>query len=206
MPTSNYEYNVFINCPFDDQYHSLFEAIVFAVQDCGFIARCALEVSDSSQVRIDKIFRIISECKYGIHDISRTELDSTHQLPRFNMPLELGLFLGAKRFGSSNQKRKMCLVLDIDQYRYQKFCSDIAGQDISAHIGDPNQAIRLVRDWLNDSVSNVMIPSGSNIADRYQLFKDDLPIYIETFKKIKQELTFIDLRNLVIAWLEDNSW
>jgi hypothetical protein len=206
MPASKYEHNVFINCPFDDQYRSLFEAIVFAVQDCGFIARCAREVSDSSQVRIDKIYQIISECKYGIHDISRTELDSTHQLPRFNMPLELGLFLGAKRFGGRNQKHKLCLVLDRDQFRYQKFCSDIAGQDISAHDGDLNKAIRLVRDWLNDSVSNVMIPSGSNIAKRYHLFEGDLPLYIETFKKIREELTFIDFRNLIIDWLEDNSW
>jgi hypothetical protein len=206
MPASNYEYNVFINCPFDDLYRPMFEAIVFTVQDCGFIARCAREVSDSSQVRIDKIFRIVSECKYGIHDISRTELDNTHGLPRFNMPLELGIFLGAKRFGSRNQKNKMCLVLDREEYRYQKFCSDIAGQDISAHTSDPDKAILLVRDWLNDSVFNEMIPSGSRIADRYHLFEDDLPLYSETFKKVQKELTFIDFRNLVIAWLEDNSW
>jgi hypothetical protein len=206
MPSSNYDYNVFINCPFDNPYRPLFEAIVFTVQDCGFIARCALEVSDSSQVRIDKIFQVISECKYGIHDISRTDLDNTHRLPRFNMPLELGIFLGAKRFGTRNQKHKLCLVLDQEQYRYQKFCSDIAGQDISAHNGDPDKAIRLVRDWLNDSISDEMIPSGSKIANRYHLFEDDLPLYSETFKKIQQELTFIDFRNLVIAWLEDNSW
>ena len=184
----------------------MFEAIVFTVQDCGFIARCAREVSDSSQVRIDKIFRIVSECKYGIHDISRTELDNTHGLPRFNMPLELGIFLGAKRFGNRHQQNKVCLVLDREEYRYQRFCSDIAGQDISAHGGDSDKAILLVRDWLNDSVVNEMIPSGSRIADRYRLFEDDLPLYSETFKKVQKELTFIDFRNLVIAWLEDNGW
>src|SRR5262249_5963635 len=30
-------------------------------------------------------------CKYGIHDISRTEVTSASGLPRFNMPLELGV-------------------------------------------------------------------------------------------------------------------
>jgi hypothetical protein len=94
MAASAYEYSVFINCPFDGQYRSLFEAIVFTVQDCGCIARCALEVSDASQVRIEKIFKMISQCKFGIHDISLTELDPSHHLPRFNMPLELGMFLG----------------------------------------------------------------------------------------------------------------
>ena len=46
----------------------------------------------------------------------------------------------------------------------------------------------LVRDWLNDSVSNEMIPSGSRIADRYHLFEDDLPLYSETFKKVQRNL------------------
>lgn len=203
MSASDYENNVFINCPFDDQYRSLFEAIVFTVQDCGFFARCAREVSDSSQVRIEKIFKIISQCRYGIHDISHVELDTPHNLPRFNMPLELGVFLGAKRFGSPNQKRKSCLILDRDQHRYQQFCSDIRGQDISAHNGAPETAIRLVRDWLNDSVpdAGVMIPSGSNIAKRYHLFDSELPVFSQSFKKIPEELTFIDFRNLVIAWL-----
>ena len=88
--------DVFINCPFDSAYRPLFEAAVFATFDCGFHPRCSLEIEDSSQVRIEKINRIIQQSRLAIHDISRTELDSTFQLPRFNMPLELGIFLGAK--------------------------------------------------------------------------------------------------------------
>ena len=42
MPTSVYSDHVFINCPFDDQYKPLFNAIVFAIHDCGFVARCWL--------------------------------------------------------------------------------------------------------------------------------------------------------------------
>ena len=99
--------NVFINCPFDTDYKALFYAIVFTVHDCGFVARCALEEGDASQVRIDKIYSIIAECRYGIHDISRTELDENFGLPRFNMPLELGIFLGAKKFGTGEQKKNV---------------------------------------------------------------------------------------------------
>lgn len=43
------------------------------------------------------------------------------------MPLELGTFLGAKHFGSEIQKKKTCLILDKEKFRYQKFISDIAG-------------------------------------------------------------------------------
>src|SRR5215212_5243999 len=129
MPDLQYEHGVFVNCPFDDAYRPLFEAVVFALHDCGYVAHSALEVTDASQVRIDKIGVLIAGCRFGLHDISRTELDATTGLPRFNMPLELGLFLGAKRFGTGKQKRKNGLIMDVDRYRYQKFISDIAGQD-----------------------------------------------------------------------------
>ncbi|UCH97716.1 MAG: hypothetical protein JSV88_12935 [Candidatus Aminicenantes bacterium] len=105
----SYTENVFINCPFDGSYLPVFHAIIFTVSDCGYSPRCSMEIEDSSEVRIDKIAKIISECKYGIHDISRTDLDKNTNLPRFNMPLELGMFLGAKRFGDDEQRKKVCL-------------------------------------------------------------------------------------------------
>lgn len=64
-----------------------------------------LEINDAGDQRIDKINNIIKECKIGIHDISRTELDDHSNLPRFNMPLELGLFLGAKNSVLQKSKR-----------------------------------------------------------------------------------------------------
>lgn len=100
---------------------------------CGFIAQSALELSDGSQVRIDKIYQLIGECRFGVHDLSMTSLDPVTQLPRFNMPLELGIFLGTKRFGSASYRQKRCLVLVEQQYAHQKYCSDIAGQELWSH-------------------------------------------------------------------------
>jgi hypothetical protein len=85
---------------------------VFTVFYSGYIPRCALEIYNSGQVRIEKIFKLIENCQLGIHDISRTELDVESKLPRFNMPLELGMFLGAQRFGAGRHKNKNCLILD----------------------------------------------------------------------------------------------
>ena len=53
------EDSAFVNCPFDEEYEELFDAILFAVHDCGFVARCALEASDSGEARTDKILAII---------------------------------------------------------------------------------------------------------------------------------------------------
>src|ERR687894_3002092 len=181
MPSSTYNVNVFLNCPFDKTYKPLFDAIVFAVFDCLFVARCALEEDDGSQIRVQKIFDIISQCRLSIHDLSRVEIDKSTKLPRFNMPLELGAFLGAKHFGRGTQKKKACLILDSEKYRYQKFISDIAGQDIKAHENNPKVVIRVARDWLR-TYSQVSIPSGSVIWSRYQLFESDLPLLCQELK------------------------
>src|SRR3989304_4839701 len=69
---------VFLDCPFDDDYRQLFQALLFTIHDCGFRARCALEVEDSGDTRIERLYRIIEQCEHGIHDISRTELDPVH--------------------------------------------------------------------------------------------------------------------------------
>lgn len=86
----------------------------------AFFPRRALEVDDSSQVRIEKITGMIRGCRLSIHDISRIEVDGDPPLPRFNMPLELGIFMGAKAFGSREQKKKAGVVLDTERYRYQR--------------------------------------------------------------------------------------
>jgi hypothetical protein len=129
--------DVFINCPFDSSYRPMFDAIVFSVYDLGFVARCALEEDDAGESRLSKIERIIEECRFGINDFSAIALDALTALPRFNMPLELGLFLGCKRYGPARQSKKRTLVLDGDPYRYRTFISDISGQDIRAHGGNP---------------------------------------------------------------------
>ncbi|MFQ5525863.1 MAG: hypothetical protein ACE5GX_06330 [Thermoanaerobaculia bacterium] len=201
-----YEDSVFINCPFTADYRPLFQALVFAVADCGYVPRCSLERSDSSESRIDKIFRIINGCRYGVHDISATELDPTHNLPRFNMPLELGIFLAAKRFGGPKQKKKTCLVLDSHRYRYQKFCSDIAGQDPKAHQGKPKQALVCVRDWLKDEKPDEMLPGGTAMYKRYQTFQKDLPLICAAQQLEPGELKFNDLTTVLEVWLNANSW
>jgi hypothetical protein len=203
-----YEKNIFINCPFDAEYRDVFRGVVFGIQDCGFMARCSLEADDGGQSRMDKLCGIISECGLGIHDISRTEPDPESGLPRFNMPLELGLFLGAKRFGNAMDRRKLCLILDRERHRYQRYCSDIAGQDIWAHADDPRVAIRIVRDWLrNASVgTGWSFPGGSRIAERYARFSSELPTLCEAAHLSEDELIFNDFIALVEEWLHLNTW
>lgn len=192
--------DVFVNCPFDGHYQGLFDTIIFTVFDCGFTPRCAKEVNDSGIIRIEMIERIIEECKFGIHDISRVELNS-NGLPRFNMPLELGLFLGAKRYGQHTQKEKRCLILDSEPYRYQEFISDISGQDIKAHRNNAEICVKIVRDWLNDASGRKTLPGGAAIHGRYSLFTKELPEMCSKLRVEPSELTFNDFANIASEWL-----
>ena len=202
MQSAHYNDNVFINCPFDSAYKHLFNAIVFAVHDCGFIPRCALEEDDASQIRIDKIYDIIGDCRYGVHDISRTELDKDSGLPRFNMPLELGIFLGAKKFGIEEQKRKKCLILDTEPYRYQQFISDISGQDIQPHHNRPKEVIMHIRNWLRTASRRETIAGGSIIWRRYRDFKKDLPQTARECQLTVEDLIFNDYTLVIRRWLK----
>jgi hypothetical protein len=205
-PMLTYNDQVFINCPFDPDYRDFFRAIVFAVQDCGFVARSALEISDSGEARIGKIKRIIEESRHGVHDISRVELDPQRQLPRFNMPLELGLFLGAQSYGDADQKQKRCLVLDSDRFRYQALCSDIAGQDIKSHGNDPLKALTEVRDWLGSfrSEDGVLLPGAAEMRKRYERFQLELPTICEDIGLEPGNLLFGELRTIVQEWTAEN--
>jgi len=171
MTVNGYADNVFVNCPFDEEYKEIFDALIFTIFDCGFVPRCALEADDSGDIRIEKLFSLIVQSKYGFHDISRTELCTPNKLPRFNMPLELSMFLGVKKSGDAAQKRKNCVIFDSKPYRYQKFISDIAGQDIRNHHKKPMETVIGIRNWLSTSSRRKSIPGGTEIWKRYKKLK-----------------------------------
>jgi hypothetical protein len=191
---------VFINCPFDDEYAPIFEALIFAVYACEFRPRSARELEDGTQSRLDKLYRIIEECRYGIHDLSRTELDKKNKLPRFNMPLELGFFLAAKRYGGKYQAEKKCLVLDIKPYRYQMFISDLNGIDPQAHANDPLRAIACTRNWLAN-VSGRKLPGAKLLAGAYKRFLKAKMATVKSEGFDPNEIPYVDFGAIVTEWL-----
>lgn len=200
-----YQKQVFINCPFDDTYKPLFRAVVFTVHACGFTARCALEEDNSADVRIQKIIRIIDACHYGIHDISKADLDAGTKLARFNMPLELGIFIGAHHFAPPKHynRNKKFIVMDTEHFRYQRFISDINGQDIKAHDMKEENVIWHVRDFLATS-SRTLLPGAAYLTEQYDLFKSALPAICQQLKWTPDKLTFINYVDCAAVWLKEN--
>ena len=205
-PVDNFSRNVFLNVPFDSDYVPLLHAIAFAVHDCGFQARCAAEKMDSGHNRLAKIFDIIQDCKFGIHDISRVELSAANQLPRFNMPFECGLFWGCLRFGDEFQRKKRLLVLDREANRYRGSLSDISGQDIGVHQDNPAKIIEAVRNFLSFSDGHRKLPGAEAIFQRYRLFQNELPEIAEAMEISREEMNKIDYFSDYVAsvayWLK----
>lgn len=199
--SSRFGDSVFINCPFDPDYWPLFEAIVFCVADCGFVPRSSLEVIDSGEARVHQIKELIRSSKYAIHDLSRVELAEANGLPRFNMPFELGLDLGARHYGTGALKSKCCIVLEAQDYTYQKTLSDIAGQDPAYHHNSPDEAISAVRGWLRTASARTTIPGDLTIKRRFAEFSTQVSEIAAKAGLDRANLKFVDYVHMVEVWL-----
>jgi hypothetical protein len=62
------------------------------------------------------------------------------------MPFELGLALGAKRFGRRPRDRIKIMVGE--RYKLPAYLSDLGGNDPDAHEHEPDKVIRIVRNYL----------------------------------------------------------
>lgn len=177
----DFEHNVFVNCPFDEDYKSLLKPLLFTILYCGFDPQIS-ETLDSGKARVQGIENLIENAKYSIHDLSRMESRAMGELARFNMPFELGLDLGCRRFKGGRHSEKRCLILDKEKYRYQKAISDLSGNDIAYHQANPELLVRAVRNWLFH-IKQERLSSGKALWTFYNDFATD-------FYKITHEANY----------------
>ncbi|WP_133128633.1 hypothetical protein [Legionella nagasakiensis] len=147
MP-NEYSKNIFINCPFDDDFREIFLGILFTAIYLSYTPRLALESADSGQTRINKIVNLIKESKFGIHDLSRMVSAKSGEFYRMNMPFELGIDYACQNIYREEFPDKKILILDSERHRFHKAISDLSGCDIKKHDNEVSAAINAVRDWL----------------------------------------------------------
>jgi hypothetical protein len=193
------EDSVFVNCPFDNQYYPLLKALLFTLIYIGFKSQIS-ETTDSGEVRLHKIKDLMLKSKYSIHDLSRMESLRDGNLPRFNMPFECGIDFGIK-LSNPSQSEKKFLILEKEQYRYQKVISDISGNDIKAHNDEPELVIKAVRNWFKPSIKD--IPGHKKIWLVYCEFESNFEQTLRSEgynPKDINELTFSDIIEAMTAW------
>jgi hypothetical protein len=191
-----FESSLFVNCPFDRDYLPLAQALIFTVLECGLQPRISSERVDSGQVRMEKIRHLIRSCQYSIHDISRMEPLRPEDLPRFNMPFELGLDLGCRFYGDESLSTKQCLILEKERYRYQQVLSDISGNDIRAHESNPERLVLEVRNWLR-VVTGRTLTSGSDVWNRYNLFWNRLQNFFARGRFSERDIEALEMAEYI---------
>lgn len=169
MPSA-FDQNIFINCPFDEDYRQLLLGVVFTVLYFGYNPRLSLERADSAESRIDKVTGLIKDSKFGIHDLSRLLSTSAGEIYRMNMPFELGIDYGCKKFKGGRWSTKKILILEKERYRFQQALSDLSGCDIKNHDDEVDKVVIAVRDWLvTEELGRG--DSGNKVWDAYNDFQ-----------------------------------
>lgn len=154
----------------------------FTLMACGLTPRCAQDYNDSGVVRFEQIVKMITECDWSIHDVSRVELDAHSKLPRFNMPLELGADLGLRMRGTASQKARRTLILDRTSHQYDKTLSDISGMDVATHAGSEHGVIKSVRDWVQANLKDQRLPGSKAIVGDYAVYNTIAPDLIAALR------------------------
>jgi hypothetical protein len=161
---------VFLNCPFDDDYEPMLQAMLFAMVYLGFVPRLATERADAAENRLAKILGLIEGSKYSVHDLSRSQAKVVGEHYRLNMPFELGIDYGCRQYFGRGRQEKKILILEEKRYRHQIAISDLAGCDIAIHDGNYQKAVRKVRNWLANE-AGIDAPGARKILDAYVDFQ-----------------------------------
>jgi len=128
--------DVFVNCPFDDEYESLYVALIAGLCGLGLTPRCVLEIPGGARNRLDRIFSLICECGSSVHDLSR--MTGRRGLPRFNMPFELGLAVAVSLSDTGHR----WFLFESRSFRLQRTLSDVSGFDPYIHGGTARRILR----------------------------------------------------------------
>lgn len=115
----------FINAPFDLAYEPLFVTLVGTLVFLGQEPHCVLEVNETGDGRLARIFELMRSCRVSIHDLSRSG-----NPVRFNMPFELGLACALRLTRPSDYD---VFVLDGRPFRTDRTLSDYKGRDPLVH-------------------------------------------------------------------------
>jgi hypothetical protein len=185
---------VFINCPYDKKYKHFFVLIVFYCFYFGYEPVFASQIG-GAESRIDKIIKMIKECDFGIHDISKAFIQDDESLPRYNMTFELGLDFMLKH---NKKTRNKLLILDGEQYQYLKTISDLSGCDIIGHNNDEIRLINAIRDFFMGFNQYDKVPKGINL---YEVFIKTFNLWMQVRNK---DIGVEDFEELEMSEIKQN--
>ncbi len=157
--------SVFLNIPYDAAFEDLYLAYIVGLSQLGLRINVTLAIPN--QGRLDTIMNLIESSDFSIHDLSRVEL--SHGIPRFNMPLELGLALYHSKRG---KRQHRVHIFDAKPYQAQRSTSDVNGIDPQIHNGRPKDLMIGLRNIFRQPGDVTTVPE---MLASYRALKRKLP-------------------------------
>lgn len=165
MPRKKRIDSVFLNIPYDSAFEDLYLAYIVGLTQLGLRIHAALAVPN--QGRLATIIKLIEESEFSIHDLSRVEV--SRGVPRFNMPVELGLAL--YRSHATKGKHRV-FIFESKSHRAQRSTSDVNGIDPQIHKGTPKGLMSALRNILRQPEDVTTVPE---MLTSYRAVKRKLP-------------------------------
>jgi hypothetical protein len=157
--------SVFLNIPYDERFENLYLAYVVGLIQLGLRVNAA--VAAPNQGRLATIIKLIDRSDFSIHDLSRIETSSG--VPRFNMPVELGLAL--YRSHVTRGKHRV-FIFEGKRFRAQRSTSDVNGIDPQIHRGTAKGLMAGLRNILRQPGDVTTVPE---MLASYRAVKRRLP-------------------------------
>jgi hypothetical protein len=157
--------SVFLNIPYDDAFENLYLAYIVGLTQLGLAINAALAVPN--QGRLATIIELMDKSDFSIHDLSRVEV--SRGVPRFNMPVELGLALYRSHITNGQHG---VFIFERKQYRAQRSTSDVNGIDPQIHNGTVRGLMSGLRNILRQPRDVATVPE---MLASYRAVKQRIP-------------------------------
>jgi len=158
--------SVFLNIPYDKEFEDLYLAYLTGLTMLGLVVKITSEAPNNNS-RLDTIIKLIQASTYSIHDLSR--ISTVDGVPRFNMPLELGMALYHAKVGPEEHH---VYIFEQESYRIQRSTSDLNGIDAFIHDGTPKKIMANLRSIFRREAEISKVPEMMRV---FQELKRSLP-------------------------------
>lgn len=167
-------HQVFLNYPYDNDFHDLENALHFAVVAAGLLPVCAKALSSPDRPRLDMLVYAISNCHYSAHDLSRATGEGSNNFSRMNMPIETGMAIFHAL--STQRTEHRCAFFVPASHDYKVYASNLAGLDPFCHDNSASKVLSAMYEWLRQVVPAAqMIPQPTVLVqERFEDFKSRL--------------------------------
>jgi hypothetical protein len=155
--------------PYDEPFEDLFLAYVVGLARLGFGIHVTFAAS--GRHRLSTIIGLIEKSDFSIHDLSRIE--STGGIPRFNMPLELGLSLYRSHTTSRRKQQHLVYLFESKPFRAQQSTSDVNGMDPQIHGNTVEGVMRGLRNLFSQPGKRITV---RQMMASYDIVRRKLPI------------------------------